>query len=262
MHEVHHFSYGAVTPLIAYLAAVVGSACGLSAVSRSRVDASWKVRSAWLWLGATAIGGTGIWVMHFVAMLGFRIHGASIRYDVPVTIFSAIVAMLVVWVGLALTQQRALGGSALLLGGTIAGAGVGVMHYSGMYAMKTDAIIGYDGSLVVLSLVIAVAASITALWFTLHVRGTLATIGAAAVMGVAVAGMHYTGMFAMHAQPSGHAHVPSGAGAAQLLTPLIVTVSLITVGMLLHLGITEVNEPDPRPIRHSPATEHHWPTRG
>lgn len=259
MLEIDHFSHGWLTPVVAYIMSFTGSLLGLRCMARVQ-DGS--PRNGWLIAAAVAIGGTGIWVMHFVAMLGFRINGASIRYDVPVTIFSAIVAMLVVWVGLALTQQRALGVSALLLGGTIAGAGVGVMHYSGMYAMKTDAVIGYDGQIVILSLVIAVVASIAALWFTLHVRGTLATIGAALVMGIAVAGMHYTGMFAMHAHHSGQTHTPPGAGAAQLLTPLIVTVSLITVGMLLHLGITEVNEPSRQPLRRSRAAEHHWPTRG
>lgn len=259
MLEIDHFSHGWLTPALAYVMSVTGSLLGLRCMARVRDDSP---RNGWLIAASVAIGGTGIWVLHFVAMLGFRINGASIRYDVPVTIFSAVIAMIVVWVGLALTQQRALGAAALLLGGTIAGAGVGVMHYSGMYAMKTDAVIGYDGSLVILSLIIAVVASIAALWFALHVRGTLATIGAALVMGIAVAGMHYTGMFAMHAQHSGHSHTPPGAGAAQLLTPLIVTVSLITVGMLLHLGITEVDESGRQPLRRSHAAEHHWPTRG
>ncbi len=101
----------------------------------------------------------------------------------------------------------------LFAGGGITGLGVGAMHYAGMYAMKSDASISYDGRIVALSMVIAVVAATAALWFTLHVRGTLVTVAAALVMGVAVSGMHYTGMFAMRVHEAEHMHAPSGAGA-------------------------------------------------
>ncbi|MTG90666.1 hypothetical protein GJV82_17250 [Cellulosimicrobium sp. BIT-GX5] len=195
MHEVHHFSYGAVTPLIAYLAAVVGSACGLSAVSRSRVDASWKVRSAWLWLGATAIGGTGIWVMHFVAMLGFTVDGMPIYYDVPLTVASAAVAVVVVSIGLHLVMMARYQLGRLVAGGVIAGLGVAGMHYMGMAAMRMNGEMHYSPVSVVLAVTIAVVAATVALWLCVHARGGTMLTVSALVMGVAVAGMHYTGMW-------------------------------------------------------------------
>ena len=78
-------------------------------------------------------------------------------------------------------------------------------------------------------------------------------------MGAAVAGMHYTGMYAMRVGDHQHAMPPSGAGAAQLLTPLIVSVSLLTVGLLFHLGLTEVNRGSG--LSRQTATDTYWPTR-
>ncbi|WP_327151458.1 MHYT domain-containing protein [Nocardia sp. NBC_01329] len=253
--EIDHFSHGWLTPVVAYVMSFTGSLLGLRCMSRVRTGSPFD---GWLIAASVAIGGTGIWVMHFIAMLGFRINGAAIKYDVPVTLVSAIIAMVVVWLGLCLAQQRRMGAQGLLVGGVVTGIGVGAMHYAGMYAMKTDVEIGYEWSTVALSMVIAVIAATAALWFTLNVRGTLATVGAALVMGVAVAGMHYTGMYAMHVGAQ-HQMTPSGAGAAQLLTPLIVGVSLLTVGMLFHLGLTEVS--GAASLARRTATDTYWPTR-
>ncbi|WP_280400297.1 MHYT domain-containing protein [Nocardia carnea] len=254
--EIDHFSHGWLTPVVAYVMSFTGSLLGLRCMSRVRGE---SIFDGWLIAASVALGGTGIWVMHFIAMLGFRIDGAAIKYDVPITLISALIAMVVVWIGLCLAQLRRLGTQGLLVGGVVTGLGVGAMHYAGMYAMKTDVEIGYDWPTVALSMIIAVVAATAALWFTLNVRGTLATLGAALVMGMAVAGMHYTGMFAMHIGDNQHHMPPSGAGAAQLLTPLIVSVSLVTVGMLFHLGLTEVG--GPAPLTRRPAADNYWPTR-
>lgn len=254
--EIDHFSHGWFTPVVAYLMSFTGSLLGLRCMSRVRGG---SLADGWLIAAAVAIGGTGIWVMHFIAMLGFRVNGAAIKYDVPVTLASALIAIAVVRIGLCLARQPRLGTLGLLIGGVVTGLGVGAMHYAGMYAMKTDVRIGYDMPTVILSLIIAVLAATAALWFTLNVRGTLATLGAASVMGVAVAGMHYTGMYAMHIGEHQYQMSPSGAGAAQLITPLVVSVSLVTVGMLFHLGLTEVG--GPAPLTRRPATDNYWPTR-
>ncbi|WP_084514507.1 MHYT domain-containing protein [Nocardia acidivorans] len=256
MLEISHFSYGWVTPVLAYIMSVTGCLLGLRCTARARTG---EGRRGWLIAAAVAIGGTGIWVMHFIAMLGFSIHGATLRYDVPVTLLSAAIAMGVVWIGLAIVATGGWGGWELPVGGTITGLGVGAMHYSGMYAMRSDAIIDYNVGLVSLSMVIAVVASIVALWFTLNINGILATIGAALIMGVAVCGMHYTGMAAMSAHHADHASMPHGAGAMELLAPLMVSVSTVTMVLLIHVGLTEVDEASrvkepvrPEPVRHDP----------
>jgi NO-binding membrane sensor protein with MHYT domain len=255
--EIDHFSHGWLTPVIAYLMSFTGSLLGLRCMVRARAGGG---HAGWLIAAAVAIGGTGIWVMHFIAMLGFSIHGASIRYDVPITLLSAFIAMAVVWIGLWVAQQPMLEPLALLIGGAITGVGVGAMHYAGMYAMKSDVAIGYDGRIVLVSIVIAVIAATAALWFALHVHGAFATIGAALVMGVAVCGMHYTGMYAMHVQHTEHMHPPAGAGAIQLLTPLTVGVGLVTMMLLLHIGITDVEDVAYDGARGARPTRY-WPTR-
>jgi NO-binding membrane sensor protein with MHYT domain len=196
--------------------------------------------------------------MHFTAMLGISIHDGTIRYNVPMTLLSAAVAMVVVWIGLSVVVRWRREVLALPIGGVITGLGVAAMHYLGMYAMNTDATVGYNVGLVVLSLVIAVVAATAALWFMLHVRGFRATIGAALIMGLAVCGMHYTGMASMHAQHVGQHVMPDGADPAQLLTPLIVTVTVVTIMLVVLVGLAELDElskpnPLPAPAQPEPA---------
>ncbi|MCX4094853.1 MHYT domain-containing protein [Nocardia sp. alder85J] len=239
MLHTHHFAYGWVTPVIAYIMSFTGSLLGLQCARRARVS---ERPGGWLVGAAVAIGGTGIWVMHFVAMLGFSIDGASIRYNVPLTLASAVIAVVVVWIGLSLVtrgQRAGRDGWTLLTGGLITGLGVGAMHYAGMFAMRTDATLSYSLGIVALSLVIAVVAATAALWFALHVRGTIASIGAAIIMGIAVCGMHYTGMTAMHAEHLDPAPAPHGADGVQLLLPLMIGVSVVTMMLLINVGLTD-----------------------
>ncbi|MFC6010744.1 MHYT domain-containing protein [Nocardia lasii] len=246
MLDIYHFSYGWITPVLAYFMSFVGCLLGLQCAARGRNAGRGRV--GWLVSAAVAIGGTGIWVMHFIAMLGFTIDGSQIRYDIPLTLFSAVTAMLFVGIGLFMVNKPQPTLASLVGGGTITGLGVGTMHYTGMYAMKSTADLGYNPWLVAVSMVIAVVASIVALWFTLRVRGLAATIGAAAIMGVAVCGMHYTGMAAMHAHAGHHnAAPPSGAQAMQLLGPLIGLICVVTMFVLIIVSLSEVENTEALP---------------
>ncbi|MFB7875477.1 MHYT domain-containing protein [Nocardia sp. NPDC056064] len=257
MLDIDHFTYGWATPLPAYLMSVLGSMLALRCMVRSRASGN---HGGWLTAAAVALGGTGIWVMHFIAMLGFSVDGATIRYNVPITLFSAAVAIAVVWLGLSIVVRRGWDSAALPVGGTITGLGVAAMHYAGMYAMRTDAEIVYDPFVVALSFAIAVVASIAALWFALHIHGVMATVGAALLMGVAVTGMHYTGMFSMSAHTSAHVAHAGGASAGQLLTPLIIGISMVTMILLMQVGITEAEDPNlARPV-HGQRASRFWPS--
>jgi NO-binding membrane sensor protein with MHYT domain len=244
MSHVHHFSYGLLTPVLAYIMSCIGSLLGLLFTARARA-ATGASRGSWLVLGALAIGGTGIWVMHFIAMLGFTIPRATIRYDVPLTLASALVAVAVVSVGLFTVGFGGSRRSTLLIGGALAGVGVASMHYLGMAAMRATAWVGYNLGLVALSVVIAVVAATVALWFTLQVRGLAATIAAALIMGVAVTGMHYTGMAAMRVRVDSGMPVPSGASPTDFLLPLIIAISVITM-LLLTIVAMSPNEDEMR----------------
>ncbi len=236
MVDIHHFSYGILTPFLAYVMSCTGAALGLSCTSRARA-ASGRARKGWLVLGAVSIGGTGIWVMHFIAMLGFTVPGLPIRYNVLVTIASALIAILVVGAGLFVVGFGGNRVGPLLLGGAIAGLGVACMHYLGMAAMQLPGTVHYDRTKVLASIAIAVVAATVALWFTLRVRGVAATTAATLIMGVAVCGMHFTGMSAMSVFHTGAEGDPHGASAGQLLVPLIMGISVVTVILVLIVGI-------------------------
>ncbi len=242
MLELDYFSYGWVTPALAYVMSVIGSVLGLRCAFHARDS---KRPGGWLVAAAISLGGAGIWVMHFTAMLGFSIHGASIRYNLPLTLVSAVVAIVVVWVGLSLVVRWRREVLALPIGGAVTGLGVAGMHERGMFVMQADVTMHYILSGVLLSLAIAVAAATAALWFMLHVQGLAATFGAAMIMGLAVCGMHYTGMASMSAERStGHDMAMSGSGVdpVQLLTPLIMTVTLVTMMLIVLVGVAELDE--------------------
>ncbi|WP_326553677.1 MHYT domain-containing protein [Micromonospora sp. NBC_01813] len=232
MAEINHFEYGFITPTLSYALSVLGSFLGLICAVRVRESTTPGRRTWWLVLAAFAIGGTAIWTMHFMAMLGFAVAGTQIRYDIGVTIASAVLAIVAVAIGLFLVGFGRPSLLKILSGGVLTGLGVAAMHYTGMAAMRLHGDIGYDAGRVALSILIAVVAATVALWLAVTVRRPLAMTGSALLMGVAVNGMHFTGMTAM----SVHLHEPtgllSGATAATLLVPIGVAVLLVVIGLV------------------------------
>ncbi|MFH9086502.1 MULTISPECIES: MHYT domain-containing protein [unclassified Streptomyces] len=220
MGHLDHAAFGWLTPVLSYVMACIGAALGLRCTVRA-LAATGRARRNWLVTAASSIG-TGIWTMHFVAMLGFRVSGSDIRYDVPLTILSLLVAMVVVWAGVFAVGYSRDRNRALLLGGLTTGLGVASMHYLGMAAVRLHGDVTYDPVLVGLSVLIAVVAATAALWAGLNIKSPLAVTVASLVMGAAVSSMHYTGMFAVSVRvdPSGDA-LP-GATAMQFIFPLAV----------------------------------------
>jgi NO-binding membrane sensor protein with MHYT domain len=230
---IDHFTYGPITPALAYALSVLGSLLGLTCTALARASASSGRRAWFLLLAAWAIGGTGIWVMHFIAMLGFGVDGAEIRYDVLITFVSAVIAIVVVGIGLFIVGFGRPTVLKIILGGVFAGVGVASMHYTGMAAMRIEGAVTYDATLVAASVIIAVVAATVALWFTVTVRRAPAILASALVMGVAVCGMHYTGMLAMDV----HLHTtdgiqPEGATAFALVLPIALLVIFVVIGLI------------------------------
>jgi NO-binding membrane sensor protein with MHYT domain len=232
MAEIDHFTYGLITPGLAYALSVLGSLLGLTCTAKARSADSAGRRAWFLLLAAWAIGGTGIWVMHFMAMLGFGVDGSEIRYDVPLTTASAIIAITVVAVGLYTAGIGRPTPLKIILGGTFAGLGVASMHYTGMAAMQINGTVNYDNMLVAASIAIAVVAATVALWFTVAVRKPIAIIGSALVMGVAVCGMHYTGMYAMEVHVHGTEAALTGSTAFGLILPIVLLVIFVVIGLI------------------------------
>lgn len=255
MHgTVDGFSYGLVTPLVACVMACLGGALGLRCTTRALLVAhSW--RPGWLALGSAAIG-SGIWTMHFVAMMGFTIEGAPIHYDRPMTYGSLAIAIVMVGIGIFIVGYKGATGSALFTGGTITGLGVASMHYLGMAGMEFDGTFEYNTLTVAASVVIAVVAATAALWAAGQVRGFLWSVGASLVMGLAVSGMHYTGMAALsvHLHGTGGSP-PGGESPAALLAPMLIG----PLAFLLLAGVVVLRDPlmvmgrtDWHPVEHKP----------
>jgi NO-binding membrane sensor protein with MHYT domain len=223
----HNFTYGALNPVLAYLVSCVGCFAGLRCTTRARAAAG-AARARWLALAALAIGTTGIWTMHFIAMLGFTIPGQQIRYNVPITILSMLIAVVVVGIGIFIVGFSRPGAwPPLLLGGAIIGIGVACMHYIGMAAIRVPDSLVYNPVLVAVSVVIAVIAGTAALWAALRLDSLWSAVTASMIMGVAVSSMHYTGMAALsvRAAPGLTVSYAWGASAESLLLPLILGLS-------------------------------------
>jgi NO-binding membrane sensor protein with MHYT domain len=237
---VHNFSYGLLNPALGYLMSCLGAFLGLRCVTRARAYTGFG-RARWLSLAAVSIGATGIWTMHFIAMLGFTIPGQQILYNVPVTIASMLIAIAVVGVGLFIVGYGDGGWKPLIIGGLIVGIGVACMHYLGMAAMNMPDSTHYNMPLFILSVVIAIVAGTAALWIGTQVRSVPVTIGASLIMGIAVTGMHYTGMAAMQVS---HGTMSSMAGstASSFLVPLLLGVSLVTFVLTLTISLSPTEE--------------------
>ncbi|MFD0265715.1 MHYT domain-containing protein [Streptomyces sp. NPDC127106] len=220
MGHLDHAAYGWLTPVLSYVMASMGAALGLRCTVRALATTG-SSRRNWLLTAASAIG-TGIWTMHFVAMLGFHVTGTEIHYHVPLTVLSLAVAIVVVGCGVFAVGYGRQSRRSLLLGGLTTGLGVASMHYLGMAALRLHGTISYDPLTVALSVAVAVVAATAALWAALHIESPAAVAVASLVMGAAVSSMHYTGMMAVAVRVTPSEQALPGATAVQFVFPLAV----------------------------------------
>ncbi|GAA0982915.1 MULTISPECIES: MHYT domain-containing protein [Nocardiopsidaceae] len=238
---VEHFTHGALTPAVAYAVSVIGSFVGLMFAARAR-NARGAGRATWLVFSALCLGGTAVWSMHFIAMLGFHVPGLAIRYDATLTVASGLLAVLAMGLAQYLTVIRR-GTGWLLAGGAIAGSGIVAMHYLGMASINMHGHLGHDPLFVGLAGAVALLAATAALWFTQRLRGVVSILLASLVMGIAVTSMHYTGMFGVHVtvDDARNPGAVPGSTAPELLLPLVVGlfVFLLVCSLLLMLGVDD-----------------------
>jgi NO-binding membrane sensor protein with MHYT domain len=230
MHVANNFSYGPLTPVLGYLLSCLGAFLSLRCASRA-LASSGAGRSRWLVLAALSLGTTGIWVMHFTAMLGYTISGETIRYSVPVTLLSMVIAVAAAAVGLFVAGFGGGRRGALVVGGAVTGAGIASVHYVDMAGMRMDSGMSDDRALLAVTVIIAIAGSVALLWAVPRLRGVWPTAGAALITGAVVSGLHYTGMAGMHLRPTsmsgmGSGMAVAGATAGRFLLPLIIGISI------------------------------------
>ncbi len=185
---------------LSYVIAVFASYVALNLVGRLRSERSSHIWIYWLTGGAFAMG-SGIWAMHFVGMLAF-IMPMPMEYDVSWTAASLIVAVLASALALYMLQKKDYSMPHFALGGLIVGLAISSMHYMGMEGMKIHVNIHYLPGLFFLSIAIGVAAAETAFWLALQSnygsreKQFNLKIISSLLMGLAICGMHYTGMAA------------------------------------------------------------------
>ena len=180
--------------------AVIASYVALDLAARLAASTGNKAAPYWLIGGAAAMG-TGIWSMHFIGMLAFRLP-IPISYDIAITLLSLLIAVLVSGLALHTISRGNLSARRLAGAGLLMGTAIASMHYTGMAAMRMRPPVNHDLFLVILSILIAMSAAVAALWIALQPRSETGLsafwkkAGGALVMGAAISGMHYTGMAA------------------------------------------------------------------
>ncbi len=226
--------YGTHDPMLVVLSvclAIFASTMALHATEQARVLTQSSLRSVTLLAGSLALG-CGVWGMHFIGMLAYQLC-TTVTYDTDLTTASVLPSVGASWVALKLLAREQVSGRELVIAGVLVGAGIGAMHYTGMAAMQMSAALRYDPWMFALSIVVAVGLAMLALW----VRHGLArrlprydgwrlTWAAGAVMGLAISGMHYTGMAA--ARFVGNPTQEFDVGTPHRI-PLALGITLVTV---------------------------------
>jgi signal transduction histidine kinase/ActR/RegA family two-component response regulator len=239
-----HYSLPLV--LLSYAVAAVASRVVLDLERRLRhvdsAESTPQLRWPWIIGGAFAMG-TGIWSMHFIGMLAFHLP-IPVTYDLSLTAASYLIAAAVSAFALYVLHRSDTTLRGIALPGVCIGIGIAAMHYTGMAAMRMFPGIVYDPLLFATSVLIAIVASIAALWIAFRLppaeRGSRwQTFAAAAVMGAAITGMHYTGMAAASFAPNA---ICISSGPRLDTTLLAITISAFTfliLGSTLLLSIID-----------------------
>lgn len=237
------FIYDIKLVILSILIAVIAAYTALDLAGRVTLSQG-KTQKLWLVGGATVMG-IGIWSMHFIGMLAYKLP-IPIAYDLPTVIVSLIVPIVASLVALYLVSRQHLTKIVLFAGAIFMGFTIASMHYIGMAAMRMSAIAHYNPKLVILSVAIAITASLIALWLSFKLRQAntltdiLKKIGSALIMGTGIAGMHYIGMAAVTMQPSSQLSQPGTHILAS--SSLAVAIGITTVIILILTLLTSLFE--------------------
>lgn len=236
-----HGTYDPWLVAASLLISVVASYTALDMAGR--VAAAEGAAARWWLAGGSFAMGVGIWSMHFVGMLALRLP-MRVSYEPVLTLLSLLMAMASSAYALCRVCRETLTAARLILGAVVMGAGIAAMHYTGMAAMHMSPGVHYVPWLFALSILIAVVAAGGALWITFHLRRRGAGVwrlraASAVAMGIAVAGMHYTGMAAARF-PAGSTSTMADSGiSAGWLAVLIVILALTVLSIALIVSVLD-----------------------
>ena len=199
-----------------------------------------RAQLVWLSCGATAMG-TGIWSMHYIAMLAFKLP-VVVKYDWPTVLASLLAAICASGIGLLSVSRKKMGTLVTIVGSIFMGSGIAAMHYIGMEAMRLPAMCFYSPLLVTVSVVLAIVIAFVALWRVFALRSVDSLnhkVVNAIILGAAIPVMHYVGMAAVHFIPA-----PLAASALDHAISIsdlgVVSVTLVTVLILGLVFVTSI----------------------
>jgi len=227
---------------LSVLIAMCASFVALDLAGRTAA-AQGRSRLTWLLGGATAMG-FGIWSMHYIGMLACRLP-IPVLYDLPTVLVSLLAAVAASGVALFVVSRKSFNVLGAVPGSLVMGSGIAMMHYIGMAAMRMSARFRWNYRLVALSVVIAVVVSLVALWLAFHFRSEKKDfaplkLASAAVMGLAVASMHYTAMAAVSFVPARlAADVARAVSISSLGLTGIIVVTFMVLGLALVLSMVD-----------------------
>jgi len=230
-----HGEYSINLVILSYVIATITSYVALDISSHLRKHNSTLFRIFW-WIGGAFVMGTGIWSMHFIGMLAFYMD-MPMSYNIWWTALSMLVATIAAALAFLFFMIKKPRPFQYILSGLTLGAAISTMHYTGMAGMN-NMIIYYRPGTFLLSNLVAFIAATAALWLAVHsehgtyVRRIPLKIGSALIMGVAIAGMHYTGMAAAVFTPAVTMTHTSEVDQP-LLATLIATIELSILGIAL-----------------------------
>lgn len=207
-HLLLNCSHNPFLVLLAYLVACAASFGTLNMAERVGHVDNPTAQRRWRWLGAACLAG-GIWSTHFISMLAFQTP-VAIHYELTMTFASLLIALIASLFAMQTLSHAQLHWHQYLLASVWMGLGIALMHYVGMGAMRSEAVPYFETGLLVLSIVIAMGASLAALLLSRYLRNgsgmfhQLLKYAACLVLGAGILTMHFTGMAAMKLMlPSG-----------------------------------------------------------
>ncbi len=227
-------SYNSGLVILSLLVAIFSSGMALQTAHIARMADLRPHRQIAICTGAIALGG-GIWTMHFIGMLAFDLC-TSVHYDPAITMLSVLPSVGASWVALQILSQARVQRSHLIVGGILVGLGIGTMHYSGMAAMQMAPMLRYDPFTFFLSIVLAVVLATLALWIRFRLHRTrltllLRVVISGIVLGLAISGMHYTGMaaarFIGQTTPPDDMIIFNSTFASMVLSTFTITVTVL-----------------------------------
>lgn len=253
MPEVHDFAFGWVNPVLSVVMAFLGSLLGLVLTPRAG-QSSGAARAGWLTLAAVALGGTGVWLMHFLAMIGFDVPATVVRYDLSITLLSLAIAVLSVGLGLFIVGTGRPALWKILPAGVSTGLGIAATQYTGFAAMRIGGVVSFDRHTFGLVTIASVVVATAVLWFARTGGGVGATAGTAVLTAAALWGTHYAGMSAIRVRLTTDAVRVDGVSPVLLLIPVsllacvvIAALAYATVGF----GVRRENQRETELLDHA-----------